>query len=101
MPKTKEEIIANIKDQIDSEKGSYDSWYIGTTNDADKRLFSPTEHNVDQNNGWWIYRSANSKEIAEEIAKYFINLGLKGSTVSISDNSNIVYAFKISPLTKQ
>jgi len=101
MPKTKQEIIDEIKVHIESEKGPFNTWYIGITNDANRRLFEENEHNVSKENGWWIYRSSGTKEIAQDIEKYFLELGLKGGTGGGTEDSIIVYAYKITEDTKQ
>jgi hypothetical protein len=101
MPKTKQEIIDEIKAHIDSDKSPYSTWYIGITNDANRRLFDENEHNVSKENGWWIYRSSGTKDIAQEIKKFFLELGLKGVRGGGAEDTLIVYAYKISPSTKQ
>ena len=48
---------------------------------------------------WWIYRTANSKSVAEEIEKYYLDLGMKGNTGGGNDDSKIVYCYAIGPTT--
>ena len=55
MRKTTREIILDVESHLAcSKKNYYSDFYIGITNDVDRRLFG--EHNVDKNHSWWIYR---------------------------------------------
>lgn len=48
---TKVQIIADINSHLQkSEKQYYSDFYIGITNDIDRRLFG--EHNVSKEHGW-------------------------------------------------
>ena len=50
---TAKEIIAEIDAHLQvSEKEYWSDYYIGITNDVERRLF--TEHNVKKTNAWWI-----------------------------------------------
>ena len=44
-----QEIINQIKEHILKEASSWSNWYVGITNDANRRLFE--EHKVDKDNG--------------------------------------------------
>ena len=75
--KTAPEIINDINCHLSkSSKPYYSDFYIGITNDIERRLFG--EHNVDKKNAWWIWREATDKETAQEVEKYFLTEGMKG-----------------------
>lgn len=88
--KSKADIIKDIKDYVGKE--NYSKWYVGITNDIDRRLFG--EHNVDRKQDYWIYRTASSKSVAQEIEEYFLDAGMDGDTGGGNDDTKIVYAFK-------
>ena len=76
---TKDAIINDIEKHLsDSVKQYYRDFYVGITNDVNRRLF--TDHNVDKDNDWWIYCKADSEEIARDVEKYYLELGMKGDT---------------------
>lgn len=91
MASTESEIKQEIKAHIDKEGSAYSNWYVGITNNIDRRS---NEHNVDRELSWWIYRTANSDEIARKIEKYFIGLGTDGGDGGGDETSKIVYAYK-------
>ena len=72
MRKTAKEIIADVEEHLTkSNKRYYSDFYVGITNDIERRLF--TEHNVDKKNNWWIYRTATNKTVAQSVEEYFLN----------------------------
>lgn len=98
MAKSKEEIITDIDNHLQkSGKQYYSDFYVGITNDVERRLFE--EHNVNRETMWWIYRTANSKSVAQEIEEYYLNKGMQGSTGGGSDESCIVYCYAVGPTT--
>lgn len=86
----KQNIIKDIEEYVG--KSNYSGWYVGITNDIDRRLFG--EHNVDREKDYWIYRTANSKAIAQEIEEYFLDKGMDGDTGGGSDDTTKVYVYK-------
>lgn len=93
MSKTKKEIIDDITNHINDNGGTYYSWYVGITEDAKRRLFE--EHNVDEKNDAWIYRTASSSSIAREIETYFVStLGTDGGSGGGDEDTRIVYSYK-------
>ena len=61
---TAKEIIADFDAHLQkSSKQYYSNFYVGITNDIERRLF--TEHNVSKENAWWIYRTATDKATAQ------------------------------------
>ena len=69
----KQDIIKDIEGYVG--KGNSSAWYVGITNDIDRRLFG--DHNVDREKDYWIYRTANSKSIAQEILAVVVMILLR------------------------
>lgn len=100
MRKTTNEIVAEIKEHLQhSSKKLYSDFYIGITNDVERRLF--TEHNVNRTEDWWIYCTAVSKTAAQDTEEFFLSKGMKGDTGGGTDNSVYVYCYEISAHTKE
>lgn len=97
---TKIQIIADINSHLQkSSKHYYSEFYIGITNDVERRLFN--EHNVSKNGGWWIYRESDSKDIAQAVEEYFLDKGMKGDTGGGTENSVYVYCYEITNNTME
>lgn len=92
MANTENEIKTEIKEHINKESSNYNKWYVGITNNVERRLFR--EHQVSKENGWWIYRTATSSDIARSIEKYFLDLGLDGGGGGGDESAKMVYAYK-------
>lgn len=98
MSKTREEIIHDIDNHLKkSGKSYYNEFYVGITNDIERRMFH--EHNVNRENSWWIYCTASSKQVAEEVEEYYIKLGMQGDTGGGTEDSKIVYCYAIGSTT--
>ena len=68
---TKEEIITDIRSYFGFTVFSgYSNYYVGITNDINRRLFD--EHNVSAQKDYWIYRTADSKSVAQKVEEYFL-----------------------------
>ena len=85
-------IYEHLKKDVDG--NNYGKFYIGITNDIDRRLFS--EHNVPRNGHWRIHREAIDKEHAQAVEEHFLAKGMKGDTGGGTDDSVWVYCYKIS-----
>ena len=85
-------IYEHLKKDVDG--NNYGKFYIGITNDIDRRLFS--EHNVPRNGHWRIHREAINKEHAQAVEEHFLAKGMKGDTGGGNDDSVWVYCYKIS-----
>ena len=99
---TKDAIINDIEKHLsDSVKEYYRDFYVGITNDVNRRLF--TDHNVDKDNDWWIYCKADSEDIARDVEKYYLELGMKGDTGGGNPDNPpfFVYSYEISNHSKQ
>lgn len=89
---SEKEIKDAIQKHIANEGGTYATWYIGVTNDAERRLFG--EHRVNKENGWWVYRTAYSTDVARRVEEYFVDLGCDGGAGGGDPESKIAYAYK-------
>jgi hypothetical protein len=90
MAKSKQEIIADIAGYF---KGTaYKNCYVGITSDVESRLFG--DHNVSEENGRWIYRTASSNSIARDVEKHFVDASMDGGPGGGDYTSKIVYAYK-------
>ena len=100
MKKTKVQIIADFDAHLQkSSKKYYSDFYVGITNDIERRLF--TEHNVKKEGAWWIYREATDKTTAQEVEEYYLGKGMKGDTGGGTDDSIYVYCYEIKSYTKE
>ena len=94
------EIINKIDSHLaKSGKRYYSEFYIGISRNARKRLFE--EHHVDMEASWWIYITADSADIAREVEKHYINLGMRGGDGGGDDTSNMVYCYVVTPTTTE
>jgi hypothetical protein len=97
MGNSKEDIIKFFDEHLmNSGRKYYSDFYVGITSDVDQRLFQ--QHNVDKDNMWWIYSTAENSAIAREVEKHYLDLGMRGGPGG-GDNPCIVYAYVITPLT--
>jgi hypothetical protein len=93
-----EEIIQKVNDHLaKSKKQYYSDFYIGITNDIERRLFS--EHNVPQNEHWRIYRPEDNESHARVVEKHFLDKGMKGGTGGGNADCVYVYCYEITNLT--
>ena len=92
MADSEEEIKEDIMDFIRREGGAYSDWYVGISEDLERRLFK--EHNVRKENGY-ITRLAYNSEVARRVEDYFVNtIGTDGETGGGDVDANGVYAYK-------
>ena len=77
----------------------WSEWYVGIASDARKRLF--TDHNVSEENGQWIYRQATSEDEARDAEAQLLELGCKGGAGGGDENTDFVYAYKITATTRE
>ena len=87
---TKNSIISDFEKYVGID--DYSNWYVGITNDIDRRLFD--EHQINKMQDWWIWRPANNKEVAQEVEEYFLAAGMDGDTGGGNYYTTKVYAFK-------
>jgi hypothetical protein len=95
----KQKVISEISAYVYECGGIYSQWYIGITSTPQIRLFM--DHRVSQNTQPWIYRVCESDREARDVERYFLSLGCKGGGGGGDHTSSYVYAYKITPLTRQ
>ena len=93
------DIINEIITHMNSFGGEFSKWYCGITEDGRRRLFD--EHNVSEDSGIYIAKTATDKTAAEMIEKYFLDQGCQGAPGGGNENSRIVYAYRITNTTKE
>ena len=95
-----DEIVNKIDEHLSkSGKHYYSEFYIGVSQNAVKRLFE--EHHVDKENSWWIYTTAISSEVARQVEKHFLDLGMRGGTGGGDDKSKMVYCYVVTSTTTE
>lgn len=100
MRKTSREIISDVERHLElSKKQYYSDFYIGITNDVERRLFG--EHNVTKQHSWWIYRTAIDKATAQTVEEHFLSKGMKGDTGGGTEDTIYVYCYEITNSTKE
>ena len=97
---SKENIIKKIISYlIDNNVKYWKEVYVGIANDPKRRLF--TEHKVSEENDIWIWCKAYSSNCAREIENEILSMGAIGGSGGGTDDTYYVYAYKITPETKQ
>lgn len=71
--------------------------YVGVMPDNDPRL---SENNTLVTNRNCLYEKAVSADVAQELKKKFIDLGMQGTLNEGSGNSTVVYVYKTNPIKK-
>ena len=93
-----EQIVSFFDEHLrNSGRRFYSEFYIGITNDVNRRLFQ--EHNVNRKTMWWVYSTATSKDVAERVEKYYLGKGMRGDTGGGTPESTIVYCYAVAPTT--
>lgn len=89
-----------IKDYIDGRGGTHSEWYVGIASDPRRRLF--VDHNVDEENGRWIYQGCETSAAARDVEEFFVNtVGTKGGPGGGDQTTRFVYAYRITLSTKE
>jgi len=97
---TKQTAKQAIKDYIDGWGGVYSDWYVGIASDPRRRLF--VDHNVNEENGRWIFQGCDSSSIARDVEEFFVNtLETKGGAGGGDYTTRFVYAYRITLTTKE
>lgn len=90
------ELIGRMLQFMKEKGGLHINWYVGITNDAERRLYQ--EHRASADSCIWI--DAGSKERAEQIEAFFLSrLHADGHAGGGEADSTYVYAFKKSAST--
>lgn len=93
-------IIQDIDNHIkNSGRRYYSDFYVGISNDAERRLFN--EHHVKRDGSWWIYRTAEDAKIARDVEQYYMKRGMRGDSGGGNIDSNMVYCYAIEPTTTE
>jgi hypothetical protein len=80
--------------------GQCSLWYVGIASNPINRLF--VEHNVNKDNGNWIYGEAISAENARATEIYLIKqYGFDGDTGGGDEATRFVYAYRKTSTTRQ
>lgn len=86
------ELRRQIAEYIIDKGGPYTAWYVGITNQPERRLF--VEHRVDKQ-GIFIQRQATSNAVARRVEHHFIRLlGCDGDLGGGEEDAEVVYAYK-------
>ena len=90
-------IVNDIVNHVGSDNKP--NWYVGIATNPRNRLFD--DHCVDQTHGAWIYRDASSETDARDTEKYLLETYPFRGDVGGGEHPQYVYAYKITPWTKQ
>lgn len=93
---TESSIISDFKNHFSGKR--YQDCYVGIAKDARDRLFK--EHGVSEQDGHWIYRTADGHRVARNVEKYFIDAGMDGGPSGGDESTQQVYAYKKTSSTK-
>ncbi len=93
MTKDEQTIKDDIKGHISHCGGTYSAWYVGITETPRERVFQ--DHKVKEKTDAYIWRKAESANVAGNVEDYFVNtLCTDGGTGGGTDSSDFVYAYK-------
>jgi hypothetical protein len=93
----KQEIISSFLLFMQWEERPLKNWYVGITQDLEKRL---AQHNVPRDGKYNVHEYASSTKEAREIEKELIEkYGLSGAPGGGDENSKIVYVFLMTAAT--
>ena len=93
-----DKIVAEFDEYIEKRGGKYSDYYVGITDDAERRLFD--EHKVDRDHGSWVYAPAISDDVARKVEKHYLDLGCEGGSGGGDEDSRIVYCYKMTSTTE-
>ncbi len=94
-----QQAIYDIDSYIKKFGGPYSAWYCGVATDPRERLFK--DHNVDERSGAWIFRALTTDTEARQVEAWFLAKGCKGGPGGGDRSSRYVYAYKITPTTRE
>lgn len=91
--------VVKVEDYILQNQGYFPEWYCGITADPRGRLFSG--HRVQEVGGLWIYADAGSELLAREAEYLLLLQGCQGGCGGGDRSARYVYAYVITPLTRE
>lgn len=94
-----QKIINEIHAYILRIGGHQSNWYVGIANDPRDRLFNG--HGVGEHGGVWIHINAGTETIARAVEKSFLDWGCAGGGGGGDANTCYVYAYQITPRTRE
>ena len=96
-----DDIIKDIDAHLQkSSKQYYSDFYVGITDNIQERVFG--YHKVPQTGYWFITRGADTEQIARDVEKHYLDLGMDGGTGGgTGGDTKIVYCYEIGPNTKE
>jgi hypothetical protein len=90
---SRDEIIADIGEQIRKGGGDYGAWCVGTAKDSHGALF--TRHQTEDFEDGWIYREAFTPGVARDVRDHFVtHCGTDAGVGGEDDPGRIVYAYR-------
>ena len=93
MAQTADAIASDFEQYIRKSGAEYYSeWYVGITENLKDRLFG--DHDVPEENHWWITRETKSIEAARKVEKFFLDKGCDGGTGGGHTDAKYVYGYK-------
>lgn len=93
MPRTKQQIIEDIRTYIERRGGEPGEWHVGVGTNERARLFK--DHRVKERGDWWIVRRAESPQVAREAWNDLAGtLKTATSGTSSGNAADFVYAFR-------
>ena len=100
MAKPYQQIVDEISAYIDARGGEYQSWYVGIVRAPRSRLFD--DHAVHEKGDPWIYRAAESRDEANRVEAYFVNVRkTQGGPGGGDEESKTVYAYLTGTHTRE
>lgn len=100
MPKPYETIVTEISAYIENNGAKYPSWYVGVAKNPRERLFE--DHKVREEGDAWIFREAESREVADRVEGYFVQVKkAQGGPGGGDEESASVYAYLTGPHTME
>jgi hypothetical protein len=99
MANDKSTVISKIKSHVADRGGKCGDWYVGVASDPRQRLFD--DHAVSEKGGYWVWSRCARSDDARAVEKHFLGLGMKGGPGGGDDESDCVYAYRITPTTKE
>lgn len=96
-----DDIINDINAHLQkSNEQSFSDFYIGITDNKEERLHG--FHQVPHKGHWFITRGADTEDIARDVEKHYLGLGMDGGAGGgTGGDTKIVYCYKIGPNTKE